>query len=313
MNLNKKLLYTYVAIILAMFFWGFSFIWSKILLELYKPVTIVFLRLLISVLFLFIVGYLLKKLKPIEKKDRAKLLLLSFFQPFLYFIGETIGLKYVSSTTASVLIATIPLFTPIAAYYFLKEKLSLLNIVGILISVIGVTLVLFNDNFEISASMSGILLMLLAVLSAVAYSILTVDLAAKYDVFNLITYQNAIGLLYFLPIFLYFDYNHFILVEFTWEIAKPLFALAIFASSLAFMLFIYGIQVLGVNKANTISNIIPVFTAVFAWYILDEKLNWINILGIVVVLSGLSLSQLNKAIHLKNIIIFRNNSNKKLN
>ncbi|RLD69290.1 MAG: EamA/RhaT family transporter [Bacteroidetes bacterium] len=305
MTINRKLLYTYIAMILAMFFWGFSFIWSKILLDLYNPITIVFLRLLISSLFLFIVGYLFKKLKPIAKEDFGKLLLLSFFQPFLYFIGETIGLKYVSSTTASVLIATIPLFTPIVAYYFLKEKFSILNIVGILISVFGVILVLFNDKFEISASTNGILLMSLAVFSAVFYSVLTVNLAAKYNVFNLITYQNAIGLLYFLPFFLYFDYDHFIQVKFTWEIAKPLFALAIFASSLAFMLFIYGIQVLGIIKANTISNIIPVFTAVFAWYILDEKLNWVNIIGILVVLSGLSLSQLNKAIHLKNIIIFR--------
>ena len=304
---KKKLIYTYLAMVLAMFFWGFSFIWSKILLEFYKPLTIVFLRLLISSIFLFSVGYLLNKLKPIEKKDRGSLLLLSFFQPFLYFIGETIGLKYVSSTTASVLIATIPLFTPIAAFYFLKEKLSALNIIGILISIFGVLLVLFDDQFKIEASTNGILLMALAVFSAVAYSVLTVNLATKYNVFNLITYQNVIGLVYFLPFFLYFDYPHFAQVSFTWRIAKPLFALAIFASSLAFMLFIYGIQVLGISKANTISNIIPVFTAVFAWYYLDEHLTWINILGIVVVLSGLSLSQLGKAVHLKNIIIFRKN------
>ena len=304
---NKKLIYTYLAMIMAMFFWGFSFIWSKILLEFYNPLTIVFLRLLISSIFLFGIGYLLKKLKPIEKKDRGRLLLLSFFQPFLYFIGETIGLKYVSSTTASVLIATIPLFTPVVAFYFLKERLSALNIVGILISIFGVLLVLFNDQFELSAGTNGILLMGLAVFSAVAYSVLTVKLAAKYDVFNLITYQNLIGLIYFLPFFLFFDYQHFSQVSFSWEIAKPLFALAIFASSLAFMLFIYGIQVLGISKANTISNIIPVFTAVFAWYYLDEHLTWINILGIVVVLSGLSLSQLSKAVHLKNIIIFRKN------
>jgi len=137
MTVNKKLLYTYIAMILAMIFWGFSFVWSKILLEYYEPITIVFLRLLISSLFLFAIGYFFKKLKPIAKADVSKFLLLSFFQPFLYFIGETIGLKYVSSTTASVLIATIPLFTPIVAYYFLKEKLSVLNFAGIIISVFG--------------------------------------------------------------------------------------------------------------------------------------------------------------------------------
>ena len=308
MNFNRKLVITYIAMFFAMLFWGLSFIWSKILLEYYQPVTIITLRLFLSSIFLFGVGYLFKRLKPVAKEDRALLVLLSFFQPFLYFIGETIGLKYVSSTTASVLVATIPLFTPVAAYYFLKEKFTVLNVVGILVSVLGVVLVLFTDNFTLSASMKGILLMALAVFSAVAYSVLTVDLANRYDVFNLIAYQNLIGLIFFLPVFFYFDYQNFVQVEFSWTIAKPLFALAIFASSMAFMLFIYGIQVLGITKANTISNIIPVFTAVFAWFILDERLNWINITGIFVVLSGLFLSQLNKAIHLKNIIIFWKNS-----
>jgi drug/metabolite transporter (DMT)-like permease len=310
--MRGKLFFTYIAMLFAMLFWGLSFIWSKILLEYYQPITIITLRLLLSSIFLFAVGFLFKRLKTINREDRKKLVLLSFFQPFLYFIGETIGLKYVSSTAASVLIATIPLFTPIAAYYFLKERFTKLNVLGIAVSVLGVTLVLFNDEFKFEASMQGILLMALAVFSAVAYSILTVDLAAKYDVFNLITYQNTIGLVFFLPVFFYFDYSNFIQIQFTWTIAKPLFALAIFASSMAFMLFIYGIQVLGITKANTISNIIPVFTAIFAWFILDEHLNWINIIGIFVVLSGLLLSQLTKAVHLKNIIIFwKNNKNGK--
>ncbi len=312
MKLNRKLVFTYFAMFLAMLFWGLSFIWSKILLEFYQPITIITLRLVLSSIFLFSIGYLFKRLKPIKKADRGRLVLLSFFQPFLYFIGETIGLKYVSSTTASVLIATIPLFTPIAAYFYLKEKFTILNVLGILVSVIGVILVLFNDDFTLSASMKGILLMALAVFSAVAYSVLTVDLAGKYDVFNLISYQNLIGLVFFIPVFFYFDFDNFTHVTFTWTIAKPLFALAIFASSMAFMLFIYGIQVLGITKANTISNIIPVFTAIFAWYVLGENLNWINIIGIFVVLSGLLLSQLNKAVHLKNIIIFwKNNKNRK--
>ena len=311
MQLNKKIIYTYIAVFLAMLFWGLSFIWSKILLNYYQPITIVTLRLVLSSIFLFSIGYFYKRLKPIAKEDISHLVLLSFFQPFLYFIGETIGLKYVSSTTASVLIATIPLFTPIAAYYFLKEKISMLNFFGILVSVLGVILVLFNDDFRFSTSISGVLLMALAVFSAVAYSVLTIKLTDKYDVFNLITYQNAIGLLFFLPVFFYFDYESFIQVNFTWTIAKPLFALAIFASSMAFMLFMYGIQVLGISKANTISNIIPVFTAIFAWYILDEHLNWLNILGIFVVLFGLLLSQLNKAVHLKNIVIFWKKSKKR--
>ncbi|MBN1250606.1 MAG: DMT family transporter [Bacteroidales bacterium] len=300
---SNKIIYTYLALIVAMFFWGLSFIWSKILLDFYNPITIVFLRLIISSIFLITIGLTFKKLQRINKNDILNLLLLSFFQPFLYFVGETFGLKYVSSTTASVLIATIPLFAPIAAYYFLKEKLSLLNFIGILISIGGILLVLVKEDFKISASPIGMIFMFLAVTSAIAYSVLVVKTANKYNVYTIITFQNFIGIFLFLPFFLYFDLQHFMSVKLSFELVKPLIYLSVFASSLAFMLFTYGIQVLGITKANTIANIIPVFTAVFAYFLLDEKLSPLNIFGIAIVISGLFLSQLNKKLHLKNIII----------
>ena len=310
---DKKTIYTYIAMLVATFFWGLSFIWSKVLLEFYTPITIVFLRLVISSVFLVFIGLITKRIQKFNKKDTLNLLLLSFFQPFLYFIGETTGLKYVSSTTASVLISTIPLFSPIAAYYFLKEKLNLLNFIGILISIGGILLVLVKDDFKISASPKGLSLMLLAVFAAIAYSVIVVKFAKKYNVFTIITYQNIVGVFMFLPIFLFFDFQDFIDIKFTLEIFKPLLYLSVFASSLAFILFTYGIKNLGVIKANTIANIIPVFTATFAFFLLGEKLSFINIIGIIIVVSGLYLSQLNKKIHLKNIIIpFKKEKNKDL-
>jgi drug/metabolite transporter (DMT)-like permease len=80
--------------------------------------------------------------------------------------------------------------------------------------------------------------------------------------------------------------------------------LAILASSLAFMLFTYGIKELGIVKANTISNSIPVFTTIFAYFLLDEQLTIINGLGIIIVLTGLLLSQLKKALHIRHRIFF---------
>jgi len=300
---NKKTLYTYSAMFIATLFWGLSFIWSKILLDFYTPITIIFFRLIISSVFLLIIGMLFKRIQKFNIKDLKSLLLLSFFQPFLYFIGETTGLKYVSPTTASVLITTIPLFTPIAAYYFLKEKINFLNFIGILISIIGVLLVLLKDDFKITASIKGMSLMLLAVFSAIFYSILVVQFAKKYNVFTIITYQNITGVFMFLPFFLFYDYQDVTSIKFTYQIIKPLFYLSIFASSLSFIFFTYGIKNLGVTKANTITNIIPAFTATFAFFLLDEKLTFINIIGITIVISGLYLSQINKRIRLKNIII----------
>jgi len=302
-EIKRKLFITYIAIFIAMIFWGVSFIWTKLLLNFYQPITIITLRLIISSLFLILFGILFKRLQSVKTQDIGSFVLLALFQPFLYFIGETIGLNYVSATISSVLISTIPLFAPIAAWVFLKEKLKIVNIIGIIISINGVVLVILTDDFTFNVSFIGIVLMEIAVISAIFYTILVVNIAKKYNIYSIISYQNVIGILFFLPFFLYFDFGHFRNVKVTFEILRPLIALSIFASSIAFMLFTYGIRELGVVKANSMSNLIPVFTAIFSYFILNERLSLFNILGILIVLSGLFLSQLKNQLHILNVIV----------
>ncbi len=143
--------------------------------------------------------------------------------------------------------------------------------------------------------------MLLAVFSAVGYSVLVLDITKKYNVYSVISYQNLIGVLMFAPLFFIFEYNDFINTKFSSEAWIPLFELAFFASTLAFMFFTYGIKHIGATRANTISNLIPIVTALFSFLILDEKFSFINISGIIIVVAGLILSQLNRK--KKNVII----------
>jgi len=125
------------AAILSMIFWSFSFVWIKIVYEAYGPLTTILFRLLISSSLMLIFTLLTKKLQNIRTGDLKFFLLLAFFEPFLYFMGESYGLMYVSSTVASVIVATIPLFAPIAAWYFYKEKLSRTNLYGLVITFFG--------------------------------------------------------------------------------------------------------------------------------------------------------------------------------
>jgi len=303
------LVFTYFLVILAMFFWGFSFIWTKMLLVDLKPISIITFRLIIAVCFLLIVGTLIKKLQKLKPEDIGLFLFLAFLEPFMYFLGETNGLKYVNATISSVLIGLIPLLSPFAAYLFYKEKLNVLNFVGIAVSFFGVILVVLKKDLSFNASTEGILLMCLAVFSAIGYSLVVVKAVKKYNIFSIITYQNLFGALFFLPLLFYFDLGHLKTVNFNLAILWPLLALAILASSVAFMLFTYGIKQLGIVKANTISNSIPVFTAIFAYFLLDEKLIFINIVGILIVLTGLFLSQLRKALHVRHRIFFFKKTN----
>ncbi|MDE5418267.1 DMT family transporter [Labilibaculum sp. DW002] len=290
--MNKKSLLIYGSIILAMLFWSFSFVWVKIVYTVYNPITTVILRLIISTILLFVIGKGFKRIEKIEKKDRMQLLLLAFFEPFLYFMGESFGLKLVSSTLGAVIISTIPLFSPVAAYFFHREKIGIMGVVGIIISIIGVSVIIFNKNFNLIASPLGIALMFLAVGAAVGYSIVLKKLAAKYNPVSLISYQNLLGIFFFLPLFFTFDYQHFIAAKPTTEVMISILELAIFASSLAFIFFTYGLNYLGITKSNIFINAIPVFTAIFAYFVIDEVITLQKMVGITIVISGLFLSQI---------------------
>jgi drug/metabolite transporter (DMT)-like permease len=283
----------YIAVILAMIFWSFSFIWFKIANETYLPLTIVFIRLIISVILLTVFLFFTKGFVKIRKEDRKMFLLLSVFEPFFYFLGESNGLTYVSATVGSVIISTIPVIVTLGAWIIFREKLKVINYAGIIISFIGILIFIINKDGSISFNIKGLALLFLAVFSAVGYNLTLTRLVEAYSPVFIVIVQNIIGAILFLPVFLITDFSHFADTPFTVKSFLPIIELAVFASCGAFILFAYSVRNLGISKANVFTNFIPVFTAIFALFILDDKLTFQNIIGMTVVIAGIFMSQIN--------------------
>ena len=276
-----------------MIIWGLSFIWYKQAYVAFRPATVIVLRLFISSPLLLLSAFLLRRLKWPDKKDIKYFLLLAFFEPFLYFIGESYGMLYVSSTLASILIATIPLITPFAGYFFFKERLKINNYFGMLLSFTGVVLVVYVEGKLGEAQGSGILLILIAVLSTVGYTSILKRISEKYNALSILWFQNLIGGIYFLPLFLFTEFKSITWDSLSFSDFMPILYLSIFASSLAFIFFIQGVRTLGMTQAVVFVNFIPIVTAVFAVYLLQERLPWLKIMGIMVTILGLFLTQIN--------------------
>lgn len=288
---NNNLI-AYISVSLAMLFWSYTFIWYKVVYEFYNPVTVVFFRLILSSLFLFILMYPLKKLQKIEKGDLKFFILVALFNPFLYFLGESYGIKYVSTTLAAVIIATIPLFTSFTSSYFLNEKITKMNILGILVSIVGVALVIFNKTEAANISFFGVGMLSLAVAAAIGYTLILKRLTNKYNSISIVTYHNFIGIFLFAPLFFILDFKDFQLTGFVAKAWVPLIELAIFGSSFAFIFFTFSVQRIGVGKANAFTNLIPVITAIIAFIVLKESFNINKVTGILLVICGLFLSQI---------------------
>ena len=283
----------YGAALLSMIFWSFSFVWVKVVYEAYGPLTTVLFRLILSAGMLLAFTLLSRKLQRIKPGDLKYFVMLAFFEPFLYFMGESYGLKYVSSTVAAVIVATIPLFSPILAWYFYKEKLSRTNLFGLVITFLGVSLVVLDNSFNFTASPLGVALEFVAVLGAIGYSSVLKGISHRYNTFTIITYQNLIGAVFFLPFWLGLEMNDFLQIPFNMKSFAAIVKLAIFASTFAFILFTYSIRTLGINKSNIFINVIPVCVAIIAFIILGDRLNFHQMVGIAIVISGLFLAQIN--------------------
>ena len=284
----------FLALLFSMVFWSFSFVWTKVAFESFPPMTLVLARLVISSVLLVVILLLIKQFQKLQRHDLKYFLLLAFFEPFLYFVGESHGLKLVSSTMGAVVIATIPVFSPVAGYLFFREKLTWSNLLAIVFSFVGVLLIVFESDFSLKVPIAGLLLLFLAVFSAIGYATVLKKIPSSYNAFNVIMYQNIIGALYFIPVFFIFDFHSFSVASVTQSSLQALLMLAVFASTLAFILFTFGVRQVGVVRANIWVNTIPVFTAIISWMVLDEVLTVQKMVGIFVVVGGVMLSQIKR-------------------
>ena len=287
----------YIASMFAIILWGMSYIWTDKLIGQGIPIFyFVFVRIFMAGIILFLFNTAYARIKRIQRRDLGKFLLLAFFEPFIYFICETFGLKLTGSPTLSAMvIATIPIFSIGAGILFFKEKINGINIVGICLSLVGIVLVAMAKGELGEHFIWGIVLLLVAVLSEVGHASITKSLAGNYSSQIIVMYQFLIGSIYLLPLFLWkgldgFDYE----VYFDGDVWYPIICLAVLCSSLAFSLWVSTIKNLGVAKSSIFSALIPVAAAIIAWVIGHEALNDRQWIGIGISTFGVILSQYSK-------------------
>lgn len=298
--------FIYILLVFSMLFWGTSYVFTSIVLKSLDPISIIFFRLIISAVMLWIIIAIFFRKEKVPLSTFKWIALLALFEPFIYFIGETYGLQRVSPVITSLVIATIPVFTAIVMQCFFHVKLSLINFLGIFISLSGLVLMIVGKNMEIDVDPLGLLFLLIAVLSSICYGILLNTLAKNIHSVWLIAGQNTFGVLYFLPLFFIMgqtpDFNHISTIPFSsvqTEMWLSIIILSIFSSSLAFIFYSISVRKIGIARSNVFTNLIPIFTASTSFILLGEQLTMLKLIGILVVIFGLVLTQRKRNIQKK--------------
>ena len=292
--MKKSIVYLLLAF--AAIAWGISFIMTKELFVSEEHITVLIIltfRLLlasaITIPFLLIV----RKLEPIRKGDLKWFLILAFLEPFIYSICETNGVRLVSGSMSSIIVATIPLFVPfgIAAVY--KEKIRGITLIGIIMSLIGLSIMLlFGGENNLDMNPAGIAWLFGAVFIAVLFTIILVKLVGRYKPFTITAYQNLFGCLYFIPLMLFLDGRSLPLLSYSPKMILLLVILGVFCSTLAYICYNIGVERLGATAACIFTNAIPIFSLIAAILIGQETLTWTKPIGIIIVITGVIIAQI---------------------
>lgn len=302
---NRTQFVAVTALIVSMIIWSVSGIAIKHALAVLPPFTMIVLRFVPSVLIMLVIGLIWRKsplfgLQRLELRDLPLFLIAGFCQPFLYYLLETFTYDALHSPTiAETLLSTSPLLSPIFAAVLLRERVTKYNIIGIIVSTLGVfALTLVGSTDYSIGNYWGILLAFAAVSAAVVDSIMMRKVPAKYSSLSFIFYAQLISLLFFLPIWFIKEGPQAIYQLPMTNDQSQLFValgcvayLTIFASVIAFILFCFALRKVGVTQANAFNNIRPAFTALWMFLFFGEHLPLAKWVGILLIIFGLFVCQ----------------------
>ena len=284
----------YLLILVTVFLWGMSFLWSDAVLDQDVPVfTFIFTRMVIAATALTLFSVATGKFQPIRKGDLRWFAAMTAFEPFLYFLGETFGLKITGSPTlCSVIIATIPVFSLIVGWMAFKEKLTPLNRAGIFVAVAGVILfVLVGGNLH-TEYLYGIAILFLAVIGSTGYTAICKKLVDKgYNAFSIVSWQFILAMGFFLIPFLIWGLPTWTPQYLSWPVLRPIIALAVLCSGVAFVIYAASVERLGMTRTTVFLPLVAIVSAIAASLMGQDELRPMQVVGILIAMAGVVMAQ----------------------
>lgn len=281
----------YAKLLLTAVFWGGTFIAGRVLAEHVGPFTGAFLRFAVACVFLLALTLRAEKGLPLPpRRDLLPLLLMGLSGIFGYNYFFLKGLKFVEAGRASIIIACNPIAIALMAALIFRERLTLLKVGGILVSIAGAVTVITRGSFDLVLGGGfgwGELYIFGCVASWVAYSLLGKVVMADLSPLAAVTYSSVVGTLLLFPAAVAEGLFRSTYSAEAWLSAAYL---GVFGTVLGFVWYYQGIQRVGPMRAGLFINFVPISAVLMANVILHEPLTLSLLVGAMMVSTGVALT-----------------------
>ena len=268
--------------IITIFFWSSAYVFTRLALRYFSPLSLGFLRYFIASISLLLFA-LFTKIKIPNKADIIWFIIAGFFGFFFYMITFNFGTAAVSASTSSLIIATVPVITTLFARIIYKEKLGIIQYAAIIIEFIGVgVLTIMNGVFSIN---TGLIWLILASISLSIYNLLQRKLTRKYSAIQTSIFSIWFGtilLLIFLPNSIT-EIKNIPLTQ-----VMYLIILGVFCSAVAYISWTYAFS--KAKNTSSVTNymfLTPFLTTLMGILIAKEIPDFATIIGGIIIIVGM--------------------------
>jgi drug/metabolite transporter (DMT)-like permease len=281
--------------LLAIIFWGFSFIATKVVLREVHPFTLLTLRFGIGGLLLLLVQLQRNRgfLKTFSSKDWVSIIFLAIVGISGHTLLQAYGLLYTSATNTGWIVAITPIFITIAARLFLGERITARRMIGILVGFCGIFLVISKGVFSLSifrfGSTFGDILALISAITWTAFTVGGKGLLSRFSPLAAITPIMIVGCLITLP-FTWLKWEWDILFRLSLTGWTGILFLGVFCSGLAYLFWYSALEKNDSGVVGIYLYLEPLVTLIGAYFLLKEEIQWITLWGGGMILLGVYLA-----------------------
>jgi drug/metabolite transporter (DMT)-like permease len=280
-------------VLLVIIIWGASNTIIKLALREISPMGFVGLRLILSSFFMLAMLKISEKNIGASFSDFLKFTLLGLLGYGIFHPLFTAGLNYTTAADCSIIMATSPLFGVIISIAMQIEKVNKKNVLGILISLIGVFIVVSKDlpsTLAWATRFTGNLLMVAAVISFAFYTVLAKPALEKNSPLKVNTYSIVTGTVILLPMAIkpVLSQNWLAVSPLAWFV---LLFCVIISTGLSYTLWYRGVAQIGPTRTMIYHSLIPVTTISFAIPILGETISFYQVLGAFIAVIGIYIAR----------------------
>jgi len=272
-------------LILASSIWGGMYVVVKMVVSVIPPLELVWLRYLVAIVALFIIGFITKQSWRIEKRHVLIIIAIGIIGNAISIVAQETGTMLSTAQMGAIITSSTPAFMVIFARFILKERLTIKKGISVCLATIGVFLIVGIGNMSMSSTLGGVSLVV-AALTWALMSVLVKRLPSDYSQIVVTTYSVLVALIVLTPFVL--PRLHEINIS---QLTHPtiwggLLYLGIVSTAGGFLLWNRGLQMLNASTGGIYFFFQPLVGALLGWLMLGEKISAAFWIGSILILLG---------------------------